>query len=259
MADWGTGEYERTAEELAPAAARAVELARVRTGERVLDLGTGTGNAALLAARAGADVTAADPSPRLLGVARERMAAEGLGGTFAQAGAEELPFGDGAFDLVLSVFAVIFAEDPERAACEIVRVLAPGGRAVITTWQSSGPVHDAVGVLAKAVADVSPDPPTERFAWGDPDVVAALFERAGARTDVQHGELLEIEAASPEAYVERFESAHPLGMFFRDVLTRAGTYDEVRAGSMAVLERANEAGTGLRVRSGYLVFTITAG
>jgi SAM-dependent methyltransferase len=258
VTDWGAGEYERTAEELAPAAARVVEIARVRAGERVLDLGTGTGNAALLAARAGAEVTAVDPAPRLLGVARERLAEEGLGGTFAQAGAEELPFGDGAFDLVLSVFAVIFAEDPERAAAEIVRVLAPGGRAVISTWQPSGPVHDAIGVLAKAVADASSAPAKERFAWGSPGAVAALFERAGARADVTRAELLEIDAASPEAYVERFEAAHPLGMVFREVLTEAGTYDEARASSMAVLEAANESDTGLRLTSGYLAFTITA-
>src|SRR5436853_34785 len=116
MVDWDRGSYEDTATELAPAAERLVGLAAIRPGERVLDLGTGTGNAALLAARAGARVTAADPSPRLLGIARERLAAEGHDGELAVASAEALPFADHAFDVVLSVFAVIFTEQPERAA-----------------------------------------------------------------------------------------------------------------------------------------------
>src|SRR5882762_8792091 len=105
MTDWGQGEYEHTAEELWPAAERVVTDAGIAEDERVLDLGCGTGNVALLAARAGAEVTAVDPAARLLSVARERLAEEDLDADFVQASAGELPFPDESFDAVLSVFA----------------------------------------------------------------------------------------------------------------------------------------------------------
>ena len=109
MPDWGIGRYERFAPDLEPAAEHVVELAGLHPGERVLDLGCGTGNAALLAARAGAAVTGIDPASRLLEIARERLAADGLDGSFVVGDAQALPFRDGEFDAVLSVFGVIFA------------------------------------------------------------------------------------------------------------------------------------------------------
>ena len=127
MPDWGIGRYERFAPDLEPAAEHVVELAGLHPGERVLDLGCGTGNAALLAARAGAAVTGIDPASRLLEIARERLAADGLDGSFVVGDAQALPFRDGEFDAVLSVFGVIFAVDAERALSEAIRVLKPDG------------------------------------------------------------------------------------------------------------------------------------
>src|SRR3954454_20436985 len=128
MVDWDRGSYEETATELAPAAQDVIDRAEIQPGHDVLDLGTGTGNAAFLAARAGANVTAVDPSRRLLEVARERVKT----GTFEVAKAEELPFQEQSFDRVLSLFAVIFTEQPQQAAAEILRVLKPTGKALIT-------------------------------------------------------------------------------------------------------------------------------
>jgi SAM-dependent methyltransferase len=256
MVDWDRGSYEDTASELAPAAEHLVELAAIQPGERVLDLGTGTGNAALLAARAGAHVTAADPSPRLLGVAQERLAAEGHEGEFAVAKAEALPFADAAFDVVVSVFAVIFTEQPERAAGEIVRVLAPGGRALIATWEPAGAMHEALGVMG-AAAGKATGTTRPRFGWGEPATVTDLFARAGAAVQTERAQL-RFEGPSADAYLERFESRHPAGILFRDVLTRAGGYDEARGQALAALDRHNEADSGLRLTSGYFVFTIRA-
>src|SRR6266516_4428237 len=173
MVDWDRGAYEDTAAELAPAAEHVVALAAPQPGQTALDLGTGTGNAALFAARAGAKVTAVDPSPRLLDVARGRLAAEGHEGTFTVATAEDLPFPDASFDLVLSLFAVIFTDRPDLAATEIVRVLKPGGRAFITAWEPVGGLNAALAILRTALAKVTPGPSRERFAWGDPVEVTA--------------------------------------------------------------------------------------
>src|SRR3954462_10924744 len=127
MVDWGVGEYEQTAAELEPVAEHVVALARLEAGERVLDVACGTGNAALLAARTGARATGVDGAPRLIEVARTRAAADGLAPAFVVGDVHQLPFGDGAFDVVLSVFGVVFADDPPRALGELVRVLRPGG------------------------------------------------------------------------------------------------------------------------------------
>jgi 2-polyprenyl-3-methyl-5-hydroxy-6-metoxy-1,4-benzoquinol methylase len=115
-ADWSLGRYESTAERLLPAARVVVESAALHAGERVLDLGCGTGNAALLAAACGARVTGVDPASRLLEVARARAASEGADITFLAGEAASLPVGDASADVIVSVFAVIFAPDAVAAA-----------------------------------------------------------------------------------------------------------------------------------------------
>src|SRR3954454_8693421 len=110
--DWSLGHYEDTATRLAAAARAAVERAAPTAGERVVDVGCGTGNGALLAAERGATVTGVDPAQRLLEVARARAAARGVEATFMLGHAAALPLADGAADALLSVFGVTFAPDP---------------------------------------------------------------------------------------------------------------------------------------------------
>src|SRR5262245_61982493 len=105
--DWSLGRYEPTAEQLLPAAVRAVERAAPNPGEAVLDVGCGSGNAALLAAATGANVKGVDPAPRLLGLARDRAAAEGREIAFLKGVVEALPVPDASVDVLLSVFGVI--------------------------------------------------------------------------------------------------------------------------------------------------------
>src|SRR3954452_3668306 len=132
--DWSAGHYEQIADQVMPAAHAVVDRAVPVPGEHVVDVGCGTGNAALLAAERGARVTGVDPAPRLLEVARARAASRGLEATFALGDAAALPIEDGEADVVLSVFGVIFASDPLAAAAEMARVTAPGGRVVLTAW-----------------------------------------------------------------------------------------------------------------------------
>jgi SAM-dependent methyltransferase len=238
--DWDRGSYEETGQELMPAAELVVERAGIEEGQTVLDLGTGTGNAALLAARAGANVTAVDPSPRLLEVARQRVGE----GEFVVAKAEDLPFADRTFDRVISMFAVIFSEDPEQAASEILRVTR--GKALITAWEPTGLVNDAFGILGRATREAAKRRP-RTFEWDDPENVKGLFGDVGVER-AQIG----FEAPSAEAFLQRFESRHPAGMMFKDVLTRAGAYDEVRARAKAALGDDEP----LRVTSNYFIFTV---
>src|SRR4051794_39408130 len=153
MVDWSAGAYERTAMELEPAARAVVACAAVADGERVLDVACGTGNAALVAARAGARATGLDSAPRLVEVARERAAnaRAGADAEFLVGDALDLPFDDGTFDALVSVFGVIFAPDPDRAVAEMLRVLAPGGRVVLSAWLPEGAVHRMVGVLGRGL------------------------------------------------------------------------------------------------------------
>ncbi|MGX6450091.1 class I SAM-dependent methyltransferase, partial [Patulibacter sp. S7RM1-6] len=156
MIDWGAGTYERTAAQLAEAAGRAVEAADLLPGDRLLDVGCGTGNAALLAAMRGAQVTGLDPSARLLEVAARRARAAGVEATWTAGDAVDLPFADGAFDAVVSVFAVIFAPRPADAVAELVRVTAPEGRIVLTSWRPDSGVAAGSAVLRDALAAARP-------------------------------------------------------------------------------------------------------
>jgi SAM-dependent methyltransferase len=254
MPDWGVGRYERFAAELEPAAEYVLELAALRPGERVLDLGCGTGNAALLAARAGAVVTGVDPAARLLEVARDRLHAEQLDGTFVAGDAHALPFDDGAFDVVLSVFGVIFAADARTATSELVRVLDPDGRALISAWTPGGAVDAMAAALIGAIgAALGREIP--RFPWHDLTAIHNLAETVGATVRVREGEIAFI-ADSPESYLAGQESNHPLTIASRGLLEHAGTWQQTRARLLDVLTEGNEDGQRFRATSRYLVIEL---
>jgi SAM-dependent methyltransferase len=253
--DWGAGEYERTARELEPAAHHVVALAGVGRGERVLDVACGTGNAAIEAARLGARVTGLDAAARLVEVAGARAAAAGVEVAFVVGDAQDLPFDDGAFDCVVSVFGVIFVPDPARAMAEIVRVLAPGGRALVSAWRPEGAVNAMVGVLARGVAAAG-GPRRPPFAWHDPEAVRELAAPHGATVESEDGRLV-IAGASPEAYFADGETYHPMSLAGRPVLERAGTYPALREEAIAALRAGNEDPAAFRVTSPYRVLRIS--
>src|SRR5579871_5590329 len=128
QATWSAGDYAIIGTTLQIVGERLCEAVDVKAGDRVLDVAAGNGNATLAAARRFATVTSTDYVPALLDRGRRRADAEGFANvTFEPADLEALPYGDGAFDVVLSTFGVMFAPDHARAASELIRVCVPGG------------------------------------------------------------------------------------------------------------------------------------
>jgi SAM-dependent methyltransferase len=158
-----------------PVSAHLVQFAGVARGEAVLDVGTGTGVAAITAARAGARATAIDLTPALLEVARENAHLAGVDVAFAEGDAEHLPYPDASFDVVLSQFGHMFAPQPERAVAEMRRVLKPTGRIAFATW----PPDLLVGRMFAFIGGKMPPPPgvPPPGLWGDE---AVIKQRLGA-------------------------------------------------------------------------------
>ncbi len=201
QAVWSSGDYNRIAALTVPVNEATIATAAPVPGERLLDVATGTGHSALSAARQGADVVGIDYVPALIEIARKRAAAEQVPAEFIEAAAENLPFPDSSFDVVVSAIGVMFAADHQRAADEIVRVVRPGGRIVVTSWTATGFVG---GILATVGRHVSP-PPGARppVLWGDEDYVAERLGSAVASVSSSTA-VLTSRFADAEAFADLF-------------------------------------------------------
>jgi SAM-dependent methyltransferase len=257
MVDWGAGTYEIAAAELAPVAEAVIDQAGISAGDDVVDIACGTGNAALLAAARGARVVGVDGAPRLLEVARERAREGGVAVDFREGDLLSLPVEEDAADVVISVFGVIFAQDPAGALREVRRILRPAGRALVTAWVPAGPIDAMLSAMGRIIGRVTSEPPPTRFAWADREVVAALAEEVGLVVHDTTRAELPIRAASPDAYVAA-GAQHPMALAVRPVVERAGVADEVREAMTAVLAEANEDQHGFLVHSPYVVHVLRA-
>jgi SAM-dependent methyltransferase len=172
---WASGDYPRLAAELvAPLGPVLVEAAGIGTGDRVLDVAAGTGNAAIPAAEKGAAVTASDLTPELLEHGRTLAAQAGVELEWEEADAHALPFADNDFDVVMSCIGVMFAPYHQRAADELLRVCRPGGTIALINWTPEG--H--IGRLFATMKPYMPPPPpgaTPPPQWGREEHVRALF------------------------------------------------------------------------------------
>jgi ubiquinone/menaquinone biosynthesis C-methylase UbiE len=174
QATWASGDYSAVAALIVPVAERLVDLADLRAGSRVLDVATGSGNAALAAARLGSQVVGVDYVEALLERGRLRAAAEGLSVDLRLGDAEQLAFPDSSFDAVLSVFGSMFAPDQARSAREIARVTRPGGTIALASWTPDG----FLGALFRTVGQFAPPPAgvASPLLWGTSDHLASLFD-----------------------------------------------------------------------------------
>jgi SAM-dependent methyltransferase len=201
QATWASGDYAEIATLIVPVAERLVDAADLRAGSTALDVATGSGNAALAAARLGAVVTGIDYVPSLLERGRERAAAERLGVKFSAGDAEAIPFADESFDAVISVFGSMFAPDHHRAARELVRVTRPGGTIALASWTPDS----FVGSMFRTVASHTPPPGLgSPMLWGVEDHLAELF---GVDVEWAHRRrTFTFRFASAEAFLDTFAS-----------------------------------------------------
>jgi ubiquinone/menaquinone biosynthesis C-methylase UbiE len=202
QAMWASGDFAVIGTTLQIVGEDLSESADVRAGERVLDVAAGNGNATLAAARRFARVTSTDYVPDLLEKGKRRAEAEGLEVTFEVADAENLPYADSSFDVILSTFGVMFAPDHEQSARELTRVVRPGGRIGLASWTPQGFLGQMFRVIAKRV------PPIPGVAspllWGTKDHLAHLFPNT---TAIEHTiRYFSFRYESPEHFVHVFRT-----------------------------------------------------
>lgn len=172
-ASWMAGDFGEIAHFNTAEAEKFVQRIGIRPGSRVLDVACGTGNTSIPAARAGASVTGLDIAPNLLTQARQRAEAEKMDIRFDEGDAEELPYPDQSFDVVLSMYGAMFAPRPDQVAAELARVCKPGGVIAMANWTPEGFVGKSFRVTAKLVPPPPSVPPP--VLWGDEQTVRQRF------------------------------------------------------------------------------------
>jgi ubiquinone/menaquinone biosynthesis C-methylase UbiE len=199
QATWASGDYHMIGTQILIVSELLIEALDVRSTERVLDVATGSGNAALAAARRGCTVVGLDYVPALLERARVRANAEGLVAEFVEGDAEALPFADASFDIVSSVFGAMFAPNQEQTARELARVCRAGGRIGLVAHTPEG----FVGQLFKTNAKHAPPPVGLRspVLWGTEERLRELFGDAMAEIHAAKRHYV-FRYRSPEAYLE---------------------------------------------------------
>ena len=252
-ATWAAGDYAAVAEMIDVAPPRDL-LARmdIAPGQDVLDVATGTGNVAIRAAAAGAQVVGLDITPELFATARRRAAEYDVTVDWLEGDAEELPFEDESFDRVLSTMGVQFAPRHEVVAQELARVCRPGGRIGLVTWTPEGQIGELFKIMGRylpAPPDYASPPPL----WGSEQHVRELFAGTGVELEFARGTNPWV-FDSPEHYVVFMETHYGPTLKARERLTAEARWEECRGELLAMTERRNEATDGsLLMQAEYLV------
>jgi SAM-dependent methyltransferase len=252
-ATWASGDYAAVAEQIDDVPPADL-LARVPVAPHhdVLDVAAGTGNVALKAAAAGANVVGVDLTPELFVTAQRRAEQAGVDVEWLEGDAEALPFADESFDVVLSVFGVQFAPRHHIAADELIRVCRPGGRIGLVSWTPEGHIGQFFKVMSRylpAAPGYASPPPL----WGAVDHLRSLFAGAGVEWEFTHGHNPWV-FASAEQWTAFMETNYGPTVKARQRLEAEGRWEECRREIVALAERNNEAADGsLLIQAEYLV------
>jgi SAM-dependent methyltransferase len=252
-ATWAAGDYAAVAALIDEAPPHDLLAgAEIAPGQDVLDVATGTGNVALRAAGAGAQVVGLDLTPELFATARRRAGELAVTVDWVEGDAEALPFEDERFDRVLSAFGVQFAPRHELVAAELARVCRPGGRIGLVNWTPEG----QVGELLRVIGGYLPAPPeyaSPAPLWGSEQHVRELFAGSPVELEFSRG-LNPWRFPSAEHYVAFMETRYGPALKARERLTADGLWEQCRREIVAMVERRNEATDGsLLMHAEYLV------
>jgi ubiquinone/menaquinone biosynthesis C-methylase UbiE len=250
---WSSGNYAVVGTTLQIVGETLCEALDLRAGQTVLDVAAGNGNATLAAARRWGDVTSTDYVPALLQQGASRAEAEGLRVSFLEADAENLPFPDASFDVVLSTFGVMFTPDHDRAAAELLRVCRPGGKIGMANWTPEG----FIGQLFKTIGLHLPPPAGARSPalWGNRDRLGEMF---GARSGLAIEErTFAFRYASPAHWLEVFRTWYGPVLKAFAALSPEGQ-EALERDLVALIERFNRATDGtVVIPSAYLEVVAT--
>jgi ubiquinone/menaquinone biosynthesis C-methylase UbiE len=202
---WALGDYNRFATELDAQLGRdLVEACGIRPGQRVLDVAAGTGNVAIRAAEAGADVVASDITIENMQAGEREASERGVELEWVEGDAQALPFGDGEFDVVTSAAGAMFAPDQEAVADELLRVCRPGGTIGMANFTPDGLAAQFFGVLGPYLPPPPPDAPSPLL-WGDEAHVRGLFADRVSSLEVSDRVLIETVSGTPAAFCDFYK------------------------------------------------------
>jgi ubiquinone/menaquinone biosynthesis C-methylase UbiE len=250
---WSSGDYAVVGTTLQIVGEQLCEALDLRSGQKVLDVAAGNGNATLAAARRWCDVVSTDYVPSLLARGQSRAAAEGLSVKFEEADAEALSFADASFDAVVSTFGVMFTPDQDKAASELLRVCKHGGKIGLANWTPEG----FIGQLFKTLGKYLPPPAGAKSPalWGTDARIKEMFGPAASiNTERRH---FVFRYRSPEHFLDVFKNYYgPMLKAFAAL--DATNQQALRNDLLALIGRMNRAEDGtLVVPSEYLEILIT--
>lgn len=251
---WSSGDYAVVGTTLQIVGEQLCEALDLRSGQKVLDVAAGNGNATLAAARRWCDVVSTDYVPSLLARGQSRAAAEGLSVKFEEADAEALSFTDASFDAVVSTFGVMFTPDQDKAASELLRVCKRGGKIGLANWTPEG----FIGQLFKTLGKYLPPPAGTKSPalWGTDARIKEMFGPAAASVNAERRHFV-FRYRSPEHFLDVFKNYYgPMLKAFAalDPTNQQGLRNDL----LALIGRMNRAEDGtMVVPSEYLEIVIT--
>ena len=253
---WASGDYPSVAADVIPALGPIiVQATGITSRDRVLDIGAGSGNASIPAAKTGADVIASDLTPELLDAGRVQASAEGVELEWREADAEALPFGDAEFDVAISCVGIMFAPHHQASADEVVRVVRPGGRIGLINWTPAGFVGEMFAVM-KPYAPPPPPGAQPPPLWGDEDHLKQLFGDRVADAEATKQKVTVDTFGKPEEFRDFFKATYgptiAVYAFIGDDAERAAALDR----ELAELGARHDLGGG-RMEWEYLLYTAT--